>query len=292
MPNDTNPVAVCPLLVIGGGSMASAILSGAAGADLLDGPCVVAEPDAQTRTSIGALSPSIDAVESIADAFDALPYEDATVLLAVKPQMLAQVAQEIEASLGEAMLENRGAISILAGVPIATLKDTLKARIVRVMPNLPISVGLGATAMSAGPEATGEDVDRARRLFAAASVVYDLPESAIDAFTAAAGSGPAYAFLLAEAMAAGALEAGGDSGLNEATTRAIIAQTLKGAAEMLARPCHGELADPAALRAAVTSKGGTTAAALDVLEARGVKDAIREAVLAAAKRAGELAEGR
>lgn len=268
--------------------MASAILSGASEADLLDGPCVVVEPDADKRAAISAFSPTIDAVGSIADAFDALPYDDAAVLLAVKPQMLATVAEDIDACVGDQMLEGRCVISILAGVTIERLRETLKARVVRVMPNLPISVGLGATAMSGGPDATGEDLDRAHRLFAAASVVYDLPESAIDAFTAAAGSGPAYAFLLAEAMATGALEAGADAGLNETTTRAIVAQTLKGAAEMLARPCNGELADPAKLRAAVTSKGGTTAAALDVLEARGVRDAVREAVLAAARRAGEL----
>lgn len=268
--------------------MANAILSGAAEADLLDGPCVVAEPDADKRKAIGALSPSIDAVESIANAFDALPYDDAAVLLAVKPQMLGQVAEEIDASVGETMLEGRCVISILAGVTIERLKETLKSRVVRVMPNLPISVGLGATAMIGGPDSTGEDLDRAHHLFAAASHVYDLPESAIDAFTAGAGSGPAYAFLLAEAMSAGVLKAGGDAGLNEATTRAIIAQTLRGAAEMLARPCNGELADPAELRAAVTSKGGTTAAALDVLEARGMRAAVREAVLAAARRAEEL----
>lgn len=290
-PGSTDHAAVCPLLVIGGGAMAGAILSGAAGANLLDGPCIVAEPDADKRTTITAMSPSIEAVATIAQALDALPYEDASVLLAVKPQMLDQVRTEIDAILGQDMLEGRCVISILAGVPIARLEEALRARVVRVMPNLPISVGLGATAMSAGPGATGEDLDRAHRLFAAASTVYDLPEAAIDAFTGAAGSGPAYAFLLAEAMAVGALEAGRDAGLNEEATRAIVAQTLKGAAEMLARPCNGELADPAALRAAVTSKGGTTAAAIDVLESRGVPEAVREAVLAAAKRAGELAKG-
>jgi pyrroline-5-carboxylate reductase len=285
-------VQVCPLLVIGGGSMAHAILAGAARASLLDGPCVVAEPDEKKRRAIAALSPSIDAVASIADALDALPYDDATILLAVKPQALGQVAAEIDASLGERMLEDRGLISILAGVTTRRLAQAFKARVVRAMPNLPISVGAGATALCAGEDATGEDLDRAHRLFGAASLVYDLPEAAIDAFTAAAGSGPAYAFLLAEAMAAGALEAGGDLGLNETTTRAIVAQTLKGAARMLMAEQDGKLPDPAALRAKVTSPGGTTAAALDVLEARGVKDAVREAVLAAARRAGGLAEGR
>src|SRR5690606_38957976 len=97
----------------------------------------------------------------------------------------------------------------------------------------PASVGLGATAIAGSEDATGEDMDRAHRIFLAVGKVYDLPESAIDAFTGIAGSGPAYAFLLAEAMAAGGLEAGAEAGLNETTTRAIVAQTLRGAAGML-----------------------------------------------------------
>lgn len=281
-------VEVCPLLVIGGGAMAGAILAGASKAELLDGPCLVAEPDPAKRRELTALAPSIDAVESIADAFEALPYDDASVLLAVKPQMLPGVAEEIHAAVGERMLESQCVISILAGVTTANLAGLLKGRVVRVMPNLPAKVGMGATAICGGDATTGEDLDRAHRLFRAAGEVYDLPETAIDAFTGIAGSGPAYAFLLAEAMAAGGLEAGSDAGLNESTTRAIVAQTLRGAAEMLATADEGSLPDPAGLRAAVTSKGGTTAAALDVLEQRGVRDAVREAVLAAARRAGEL----
>lgn len=281
-------VDVCPLLVIGGGAMAGAILAGAAKADLLDGPCIVAEPNPEKRRALSALAPSIDAVDSIAAAFEALPYDDASVLLAVKPQMLAGVVEEIEAAVGERMLEDRCIISILAGVTTPKLAGVLKGRVVRAMPNLPAKVGMGATAISSGEGATGEDLDRAHRLFLATGKVYDLPEGAIDAFTGVAGSGPAYAFLVAEAMAAGGLEAGNEAGLNEATTRAIVAQTLRGAAEMLMTEDAGTLPDPAELRAAVTSKGGTTAAALDVLEQRGVRDAVRDAVLAAARRAGEL----
>lgn len=288
MSQSAQHVEVCPLLVIGGGAMARAILAGAAEADLLDGPCVVAEPDPARRKAIGTLSPSIDAVASIADAFEALPYDDASVLLAVKPQMLPGVVEEIDAAVGEQLLENRCIISILAGVTTTKLAELLKGRVVRAMPNLPASVGLGATAIADGTGATGEDQDRAHRIFLSVGAVYDLPEDAIDAFTGIAGSGPAYAFLLAEAMAAGGSQAGAEAGLTEATTRAIIAQTLRGAAQMLAIEDNGKLPDPAALRAAVTSTGGTTAAALDVLEARGVKDAVREAVLAAATRAREL----
>lgn len=288
MSDTAKHVEVCPLLVIGGGSMATAILAGAAAADLLDGPCIVAEPDAAKRKRLGAISPSIDAVESIADAFEALPYDDASVLLAVKPQMLDGVAKEIDAAVGDRLLEERCVISILAGVTTAKLSHVLKGRVVRVMPNLPIAVGMGATAVASREDATGEDLDRAHRLFGAASRVYDLPESAIDAFTGVAGSGPAYAFLLAEAMAAGALEAGKEAGLSEAATRRIVAQTLRGAAEMLVTERDSEIPDPATLREQVTSNGGTTAAALDVLESRGVRDAVREAVVAAARRAGEL----
>ncbi len=288
MSDSAKHVEVCPLLVIGGGAMASAILAGGARADLLDGPCVVAEPDQAKRKALSALSPSIDAVESIQDAFEALPYDDASVLLAVKPQGLAKVIEEIEAHAGERMLEDRCIISILAGVTTASLAGALKGRVVRAMPNLPAKVGMGATAISGGEDATGEDLDRAHRLFSSSGEVYDLAESAIDAFTGVAGSGPAYAFLLAQAMAAGALEVGKDAGLSEASTRAIVAQTLRGAAEMLATEVDGKLPDPAELRVAVTSKGGTTAAALDVLEQAGVADAVRRAVIAAAKRAGEL----
>jgi len=149
-------------------------------------------------------------------------------------------------------------------------------------------VFMGATALAAGDTATAEDVHRAHKLFRSVGQVYDLPESAINAFTGIAGSGPAYAFLLAEAMAVGGLEAGKESRLSEAAIRAIVAQTLRGAAEMLLPESEGTPPDPAELRAAVTSKGGTTAAALDVLEQHGVRDAVRKAVLAAARRAGEL----
>lgn len=288
MRESASTIDVCPLLVIGGGSMATAILSGAADAGLLDGPVVVAEPDAARREAIGDASPAIEAVETVADAFEALPYDDAAVLLAIKPQMLGGVAEEIDAALGERLLEGRCIISILAGVTTTRLQEALKGRVVRVMPNLPIAVGHGATAVCTSQDATGEDLDRAHRLFAAASRVYDLPEAAIDAFTGVAGSGPAYAFLMAEGLIAGALEAGRETGISEATARSIVAQTLLGAGIMLAQECKGEMPDPAALRTAVTSKGGTTAAALDVLESRGVREAIRDAVLAAAKRAGEL----
>lgn len=287
--HDTNPgVAVVPLLVVGGGAMARAILSGAAAAGVLDGPVVVAEPNDERRAAIAALAPAIDAVASVADALEALPDADASVLLCVKPQALDAVAGEIGLALGGAMLQGRCLMSIVAGATTGSLAHRFRARVVRLMPNLPIALGLGATALCAGAGASGKDLDRARRLFGAAGRVYDLPESALDAFTALAGSGPAYCFLLAEAMAAGAIEAGRDAGLPEADARAIAAQTLRGAAAMLLAQEGGTLPDPARLRERVTSPGGTTAAALAVLEQYKFREAVQEAIRAATGRAGEL----
>lgn len=276
------------MLVVGGGAMARAILSSAAGAEALDAPVVVAEPDPERRAALLALSPKIAAVASVADALQALPTNDAPVLLGVKPQALDAVVGEVRAALGPAMLEGCGLVSILAGVTTATLAHALRARIVRAMPNLPIALGLGATAVCAGPGATDADLALARALFTTGGTVHDLPEAALDAYTALAGSGPAYCFLLAEAMAAGALEAGREAGLTENDIRAITAQTLRGAAAMLADKAEGHLPDPARLRQRVTSKGGTTAAALAVLEQYNFRGAVREAILAATRRAGEL----
>lgn len=287
--HDTNPgVAVGPMLVVGGGAMARAILSAAAGADALDAPVVVAEPDPERRAALLALSPMIQPVASVADALGARPTKDAPVLLCVKPQALDAVVGEVAAALGPAMLEGRLLMSILAGATTATLAHALRARIVRAMPNLPIALGLGATAVCTGPGATDADLALARALFTTGGTVHDLPESALDAFTALAGSGPAYCFLLAEAMATGALAAGRDAGLPEPAIAAITAQTLRGAAAMLADGARGHPPDPALLRQRVTSKGGTTAAALAVLEHYKFREAVQEAILAATRRAGEL----
>lgn len=288
MSDQTPGVTVGPLLVIGGGAMATAILSGAAAANVLDGPVVVAEPDHERRAAIAALAPTIAGVASVAHALDALPYDDASVLLCVKPQALGAVAGEVDRALGERMLEGRCLLSIVAGATTESLAHRFRARVVRLMPNLPIALGLGATAVCAGEGATGEDLDRAHRLFGAAGRVFDLPEAALDAFTAVAGSGPAYAFLLAEALAQGALEAAAGAGPGETALRRIIAQTLLGAAAMLADGADGQPPDPALLRQRVTSRGGTTEAALAVLERNNFRGAVRQAVLAAAQRAGEL----
>ncbi|MBU6414193.1 MAG: hypothetical protein KGS45_12050, partial [Planctomycetes bacterium] len=177
-------------------------------------------------------------------------------------------------------------ITILAGVPGARVRDALgpATRIVRAMPNLPAAIGEGATALCASAGMASGDDAFAEKLFAGIGpVVLRTSEELIDAFTAAAGSGPAYVFALAEAMEAAAQRQGFDA----ESARALVNQTIKGAALMLAE--SGESA--ATLRARVTSKGGTTEAALATMQERGFSEAIALGMNAAAARAKQLARG-
>ena len=175
-------------------------------------------------------------------------------------------------------------VSILAGTPTMRVAQELGGRVVRLMPNTPAQIGKGITAMCPGPGATGDDLAATRALFESVGRVIDLPEGLLDAFTGVAGSGPAYVFYLAEAMAAGAEAVGFSRGQALELTRATIA----GAAGLLEASPETE---PAELRAMVTSKGGTTAAATAVLDARAVVDAFREAIVAARDRGRELGGG-
>jgi len=272
---------VTPLIVVGGGTMARALVGRAAASGLLDGPCVIAEPDPERRRALADLGGAVEPVASAAQALDLVPYDDAAVLLAVKPQVFAAVADELARAVGP--LGERLVVSIMAGVTIERVRAGVGGRVVRAMPNLPASVGAGATALAVGEDVPASQADRARRLFAAAGRVFEGAEGQIDAFTALAGSGPAYLFLVAEAMA----QAGEGLGLPPADARAMVAAAVRGAGAMLADGGR----DPADLRRAVSSEGGTTRAALDALEAAGVGDAFRQAVNAAARRAAELGQG-
>ena len=171
--------------------------------------------------------------------------------------------------------------SILAGVTTDRIADAIgHSRIVRIMPNLPCSIGYGATGLSRGKSATDEDVASAKELFSQIGIVTEVPEDLMDAVTAVSGSGPAYVFYLAEAMIAGGKQAGLDTEIADALAR----QTILGAAALLLQDerSAGELRD------AVTSKGGTTAAALQVMDNQHMFDAIVEAVIAARNRGREL----
>ncbi len=258
--------------------MARAILSGAKRAGAVGDLCVVAEPDESKRRAFD------HGVETAAQALEWVRDREpepgiGQVLLAVKPQMFAAVADEI-APLFE---HERVVISILAGLTSQRIRAGLvgKARVIRVMPNTPARIGRGMSAISVGEGAALEDAEYAHALFAGVGRTIALPESMMDAFTALAGSGPAYVFYLAEAMLDAAIELGFER--DHALT--IVRETVAGAGELMRSGAD----TPRALRAAVTSKGGTTAAAIDVLDQAGVMDDVMRAIHAARHRGTELA---
>jgi pyrroline-5-carboxylate reductase len=176
-------------------------------------------------------------------------------------------------------------LSIAAGVTIARLEAALApgTPVVRAMPNTPALVGTGASAIAPGSAAGDDDMAWARGVLGAVGVVEVVPESLLDAVTGLSGSGPAYVFLVAEAL----VEAGVLAGLPRPTASRLAHQTLLGAARMVSESADG----PEALRAAVTSPGGTTAAGLRELERAGVRAAFLDAVMAATERSRELGRG-
>jgi pyrroline-5-carboxylate reductase len=272
-----------PLLVIGGGNMGKAILRGGLGNGVLPPDSVfIVEPDASKHEEFRGLG--VKCSEDLAEGAAWLRAQgEAQVLLAIKPQMLEMVAQSWTMC---GMREWAGVvITILAGMPGARVHAALgpRARVVRAMPNLPAAIGEGATAICASEGAVSRDVEFASKLFAGIGpVVVHTREELMDAFTAAAGSGPAYVFLLAEAMQATAVRHGFDA----ESARALVIQTIKGAALMMDQ--SGESA--AVLRARVTSKGGTTEAALAAMSAAGFAEAIGKGMDAALARARELGQ--
>ncbi|MDX9912473.1 MAG: pyrroline-5-carboxylate reductase [Phycisphaerales bacterium] len=267
-----------PLACIGGGNMARALLAGYAG------KFVVAEPDPARR---GAFP---NAVASAGEAMDWLERVEAEagagqVMLAIKPQMLGDVARE----LGERVSGGTGrvVITMLAGTPSERVARALggegaeRVRVVRIMPNTPAQIGKGITAIAVGAHAKGGDDALARTILARAGQVIDVDESMMDAFTALAGSGPAYVFALCEAMQ----RAGESLGFSPDDAARIARATLVGAAALLERSEDSA----SVLRERVTSKGGTTEAALRVLRERGLDELMRAAITVARDRGAELA---
>lgn len=275
---------VPPLAVVGGGNMAWAVLTGAAERGLIDlERCVVAEPDPGRRARFprhvetsGALLPAVRELERAPG--------EAAVFLAVKPQKLDEVAGELR----PALLEDRSprlVLSILAGVDSARVRGALGGgvRVVRAMPNTPARIGLAMTAVCAGAGADENDTAPARALFDAIGRTVAVEESMFDAYTAVAGSGPAYLFYLAEAMRAAAAELG----FEPAEAGRIVTQTLAGATGLL----ESSDASPEALRREVTSPGGVTAAVTDTFDERHVAKAISDGIRAGRDRARALGRG-
>jgi pyrroline-5-carboxylate reductase len=200
------------------------------------------------------------------------------VVMAVKPQMMNEVLAGLRAALGSDAL----VISIAAGIRTERIEKALGEgrRVVRVMPNTPALVRAGAAAICAGRWATESDMAAAEQILGAVGLVVRVREEDMDAVTAVSGSGPAYVFYLIEAM----LKAAKELGLEDAAARKLAYATVAGAAQLITETGT----DAAELRQKVTSKGGTTAAAVDVLDRAGVGKSLVEAVLAAHRRSREL----
>lgn len=256
------------LVVVGGGKMGEALIGGLLAARWCDPTdLVVVEPDDARRTHLEERFAGIQVA--------AEPVSAEGALIAVKPPLVVDVCR----ALGEIGVTR--VCSIAAGVRIAAMEAALPsgAAVVRAMPNTPSLVGMGASAVAAGTAATDADVEWAESLLGAVGIVARVSESQLDAVTGLSGSGPAYVFLIAEAM----IDAGVAEGLARPVATDLAVQTLRGAAELL-----GTGESPADLRAAVTSPGGTTAAGLRALEDAAVRAAIASAVSASAARGREL----
>ena len=259
--------------VIGAGNMAEALLRGAIAANVIDHNAVVASDPVFDRRQFFTRDLG---VTTMAD--NAAPAGCPRLLLAVKPQMMAEMLDGI----AEAVSPAATVISIAAGIRTEFIFEKLhqRGRIVRVMPNTPMLVGAGISALCKGPGATDADLAWAERLFAACGGTVRVEEPMIDAVTAVSGSGPAYFFYLIEAMAA----AGAAEGLPQDVALQLAVETCRGAGELLGK--SGEA--PQVLRARVTSPGGTTPAAIESMTAAGVKEALVAGVRRAAERSREL----
>lgn len=219
-------------------------------------------------------------VRTAPDAVDAARQGE-LLLLAVKPQSMRELLGSIAPVVGPAHI----VVSVAAGITTAFMEGLLPAGtpVVRVMSNTPILVGEAMSAVAAGRHATDAHLALADGLLAEVGRVVRVPEADLDAVTAVSGSGPAYVFLLAEAMTDAAVAAG----LAPDVARELVVQTVLGAGRLLREDGR----DAAALRAMVTSPNGTTQAALEVLADRGVTEAVLAAVVAAKRRSEELSAG-
>jgi pyrroline-5-carboxylate reductase len=286
--------SVARIAIVGGGSMGEALLSGLLRAGRRVKDIVVVERMPQ-RAQYLAEAYSV-LMSSLTDAV-----ENATfVIVAVKPSDVGSVITDIADAAAEA--DHGGAeqviVTIAAGVTTGYFESKLPAGtpVVRVMPNAPSLVGAGVSALAAGRFATPEQVKEVSALFDSVGGVLLVPEAQLDAVTAVSGSGPAYFFLVVEAL----IDAAVNAGLSRQVATELVSQTMAGSAAMLldrmeqqrqpGEATAGLLVDTSAaqLRAMVTSPGGTTAAALRELERGGLRTAVDDAVHAAKTRAEQL----
>jgi len=261
--------------LLGAGNMASALLRGLLGSKTLR-PEQIRASDlraaqlAQLETSYG--------IQTHADNAELLAWAN-VIVLAVKPQVIAQVLEQMSSVLKSDTL----VISIAAGVPLSAIEARLPgARVLRAMPNTAAIALAGATGIAAGTHASSEDMQFARTLFDAVGRSAVLDESALDAVTGLSGSGPAYVMVMIDALADGGVKVG----LSRETALMLAAQTVYGSAKLLLETAE----HPSKLKDMVTSPGGTTIAGLHALEAGGLRHTLMDAVEAATRRATELGQ--
>jgi pyrroline-5-carboxylate reductase len=259
--------------LLGCGNMGSAILRGLIETgSMAPGQARVFDPDPRRQEEVKGFGvPCVDAPTELARDCDML-------LLAVKPQMMEEALQ----ALGPIDPARTLVISIAAGISIGFIQSRLGngTRVVRVMPNTPALVRAGAAGIAPSANCTPDDARQVRAIFESVGIVEEVSESDMDVVTALSGSGPAYFFYLVECLA----EAAEKHGLSTEQARRLAGHTLLGAGRLLA-----ESGEPAStLREKVTSKGGTTAAALDAFRGNGFAGTVQAAVDAAAARSKEL----
>jgi pyrroline-5-carboxylate reductase len=267
-------IAQQPIGFLGAGQMATALAKSWLAAGLVQPEAVLASdpyPTARVQFAQAVGVPVSPVNRPVAERARLL-------VVAVKPGEVPVVLDEI----APVVTPQKLVVSIAAGVTIAQLEERLPpgARVVRVMPNTPCLVGASATGYAAGSHASPEDLATVERLFTAVGRAVMVRESMLDAVTGLSGSGPAYVYLMIEALADGGVRAG----LPRAVAQLLAAQTVLGAAQMVLQTQK----HPGELKDMVASPGGTTIAGLHALERGGVRAALMDAVLAATTRAQEL----
>ena len=260
---------------IGAGNMAEAMIKGLLrGADF-------------AIAQIAASGPRDERMRELRDTYgiyattdNKVPAASEIVVLSVKPQILSRVLDEVASTISPDAL----VISIAAGVPVSAIQQRLASgtRVVRAMPNTPALVDAAATAIARGEHARESDLDDAKRIFDAIGMTVILDESQLDAVTGLSGSGPAYVFLILEALS----DAGVKVGLSRRTAQLLAAQTVLGSAKLLLETNE----HPGRLKDMVTSPGGTAITGLHTLENGGIRTTLMNAVEAATLRSKELGE--
>lgn len=260
------------MAILGVGAMGEALFSGLRRAGWAAGDISLCVRREEKAAELGKRSRSLITLDPI----EAIEDKD-VVVISVKPRDVPTILGQLKMRVGKRQM----LVALAAGITTATYETQLGAvPVIRAMPNTPALVGEGVTGVAKGAYAGQEHLDIATEILGAVGPVRVLDESLLDAVTAVSGTGPAYVFLMAEALTEAAVR----EGLPRDVAEEFVHQTIRGAGHLLT----DTQSSPAELRSQVTSPGGTTAAAVHVLEERGFRALVEDAVRAAARRASEL----